>query len=449
MGEGNGRTAVRRVALARAISLTGSQAAFAALAYIVYRLTDDSAAWISLTLLLTMGVQGLVQPVASWFGDRFDRRRVLVASDLLAAAGFVALAFARTPEQLVAIACLTAILESPVWAVAAAAIPNLVDEEHLSWANGQVTIGRNLGNFVGPLLGTAIAATMAPGEDPSPERLYAAGAFVFGINAMSFVVSAWLIGRTPGRFNDDRPAAPEHAGIRAGFRYAFSDRVLRAVIVGWSVLILGAGLILVAEIPYADAFDRGAFGYGLLNALWGAGAALGAVFAGRWLTARREPSALLAAFFLGGMIMFAIGWSPFWILALALVVVEGLCEGLATVAEQGILQRRTPDDVRSRVVGALEAATLLSLAVSLTLAGPIVDALGPRAAYHVGGMTTLLAALIVFRPLRHPGLPPHQADEAFEHPAPSAARRPTPRPEAPSAPAAGEARPEAPVAPSR
>jgi MFS family permease len=133
---------------------------------------------------------------------------------------------------------------------------------------------------------------------------------------------------------------------------------------------------------------------------------------------------LLAAFFAGGALMFGIGLSPLWILALVLVVAEGICEGLATVAEQGILQRRTPDEVRSRVVGALEAATLLALAVSLTLGGPIVDALGPRAAYHVGGMTTILAALVILRPMRHPGLPPHQADAAFEHPPASSVRAP-------------------------
>ena len=416
--EGSGRTAVRRVAFARAISLTGSQAAFAALAYIVYRLTGNSAAWVSLTLLLTMGLQGLVQPVASWFGDRFDRRRVLVVSDLLAAAGFVALAFARSPSQLVLIASVTAVLESPVWAVAAASMPNLVEDEDLSWANGQVTIGRNLGNFAGPLLGTAIAAAFAPGEHPPVERLHVAGAFVFGINATSFLVSAWLIGRTRGRFNDERPTEPEHTGVRAGFRYAFSDPVLRAILIGWSVLILGAGLILVAEIPYADAFDQGPFGYGLLNALWGGGAAVGAVLAGRWLTARREPPTLLAAFLGGGLVMFAIGSSPFWILALVLVVVEGVCEGFASVSEQGILQRRTPDDVRSRVVGAVEAATLIALAISLTAGGPIVDILGPRAAYVIGGITTLVAAMIALGPLRHPGLPPHQADLVFEHPVP-------------------------------
>jgi MFS family permease len=427
MVEGPGRTAVRRVAFARAISLTGSQAAFAALAYIVYRLTGNSAAWVSLTLLLTMGLQGLVQPVASWFGDRFDRRRVLVISDLLAAAGFVALAFARSPAQLVAIAAVTAILESPVWAVAAASMPNLVGEDDLSWANGQVTIGRNLGNFAGPLLGTAIAAAFAPGEHPPFDRLYVAGAFVFGINAASFLVSAWLIGRTPGRFNDERPPVPEHVGIRAGFRYAMQDRVLRAILIGWSVLILGAGLILVAEIPYADAFDQGPFGYGLLNALWGGGAAIGAVLAGRWLTARREPPVLLASFLVGGLVMFAIGGSPFWILALALVVVEGVCEGFASVSEQGILQRRTPDEVRSRVVGAVEAATLIALAISLTAGGPIVDLLGPRAAYLIGGVTTVVAALIALGPLRYPGLPPHQADLVFEHPSPDRTASVAPR----------------------
>jgi MFS family permease len=415
MADDSGRSAVRRVAWARGISLAGSGAAFASLAYIVYRLTDESAVWLSLTLLLTMGVQGLVQPVASWLGDRFDRRRVLVASDLLAAGGFVALVFARTPGQLVALACVTAILESPFWAVAGASIPNLVDEEHLGWANGQVAIGRHLGSFVGPLLGTQLVALLA-GDQANPDRLLGAGAFVFGLNAATFLVSAWLIGTTPGRFNDTRRTEPEHAGIRAGFRYAMSDPVLRAIVLGWSVLLLGVGLILVAEIPYALDFGQGVRGAGLISALWGGGAAVGAVLAGRWLTAAREPRTLLFAVLIGGVIMVAIGWTPFWLLALALMIVEGICEGFASVSEQGLLQRRTPDDVRSRVGGTVEAATLLALAISLTAGGPIVEWLGPRAAYYVSGIATLLGALIMASPMRHPGLPPHQADQLFEYP---------------------------------
>src|ERR671918_160243 len=179
MADVGGRSAVRRVAAARGISLTGSGAAFAALAYIVYRLTGESAVLLLGTLLLPMGVQGVVRPLASWLGDRFDRRRVLVISDLAAAGGFVALAFARTPGQLVGLAALTAGLESPVWAVAGASIPHLVEEEHLPWANGQVAIGRHLGSFIGPLLGTQLIVWLA-GSGPSEDRLLGAGAFVFG-----------------------------------------------------------------------------------------------------------------------------------------------------------------------------------------------------------------------------------------------------------------------------
>ena len=57
---------------------------------------------------------------------------------------------------------------------------------------------------------------------------------------------------------------------------------------------------------------------------------------------------------------------------------------------------------------------MFALAVSLTVGGPIVDALGPRAAYSISGILTVIAALIMTSALRHPGLPPHQADLAFE-----------------------------------
>ena len=112
------RAAVRRLAAARLISLTGSGAAFAALAYIMFQLTGESR-WVSWTLLLTFGAQGLFAPLGSALGDRFDRRKVLVIADLVAAAGFVGLAFAETPGQLLVMAFVTATLESPIWSVSA------------------------------------------------------------------------------------------------------------------------------------------------------------------------------------------------------------------------------------------------------------------------------------------------------------------------------------------
>jgi MFS family permease len=395
-----GRSAVRRVAVARLISLTGSGAAFAALAYLVYRLTGGSSAWVSLTLLATLGVEGFAQPLVSWLGDRTERRRLLVASDLLSAVGFGVLATMRSPGQLVVVACATAIVASPVFAVSSAAVPNLVGEDDLSWANGQIALGRNVGNLIGPILGGAIVAALAGGNHPSGSELHAAGAWVFGFNAVTFATSAWLVGTTPGRFNDERQSEPEHRGVRAGFRFVLGDRVLRAILLAWVVMLMGAGLILVAEVSLADSFNKGALGYGMLTALWGGGAAFGAILAGRVLNARREGRAFTLSILAASVGLFLIAASPWWIVVLVLMAGLGVSDGFGSVAEQGIIQRRTPDAVRSRVGGAIEAAALLALAASFAFGGFVVDAFGPRSAYVIGGVAALLATLVLAGPLR-------------------------------------------------
>jgi MFS family permease len=392
-----GRSAVRRIALARLVDVTGSGAAFAALAFIMFQLTGGSASWVSWTLLLTIGVQGFVQPLASWLGDRFDRRRVLVVSSLLAAAGFGAMMVARSPSQLLALACLTAIVEAPILSVASSVIPNLVGDEDLSWANGRVALGRNVGSLLGPIVGGALVAVLAPGDDPSVAQLHAAGALVFGTNAVSFLASAWIVGRTEGRFSELPSDEPGDRSVRAGVRFVLADPVLRAVTFGWVALVLGAGLILVAEVGLADLFDQGSLGYGILTAVSGGGAAGGAVLAGRYLNARREGISLIATIAVGGVAMFVVALSPWWTLVLALMLVAGLAEGWSGVAEQGVLQRRTPDDLRSRVNGFVEACVLLAFGVSFLIGGPIVDGLGPRSAYLIGAAAAV-AALFVMAP---------------------------------------------------
>ena len=391
----NGRSAVRRIALARLVDVTGSGAAFAALAFIMFRLTDRSASWVSWTLLLTIGVQGFVQPVASWLGDRFDRRRVLVASSLLAAAGFVAMTAARTPAQLLVLACLTAILEAPILSVSSSVIPNLVDDEDLAWANGQVALGRNVGSLLGPIVGGALVALLT-GADAAADELLTAGAIVFGANAATFVASAWIVGRTHGRFSAERdPDADDDRSLRAGVRFVLGDPVLRAVTFGWVALILGAGLILVAEVALADLFGQGALGYGVLSAVWGGGAAAGAVLAGRFLDARREALSLIATIAVGGAAMFVVALSPWWALVLALMLIAGLAEGWSGVAEQGVFQRRTPDELRSRVNGFIEACVLLAFGISFLIGGPIVDRFGPRSAYLIGAVAAVVALFVM------------------------------------------------------
>jgi MFS family permease len=97
------RAAVRRLALGRVISVTGSLAATTALAFTLYERTG-SAAWIAGTMVLTWGLTGMFGPVAGAIGDRFDRRLVMIWSDVGPAVCWAVMALFDAPVALLAIA---------------------------------------------------------------------------------------------------------------------------------------------------------------------------------------------------------------------------------------------------------------------------------------------------------------------------------------------------------
>jgi predicted MFS family arabinose efflux permease len=70
------------------------------------------------------------------------------------------------------------------------------------------------------------------------------------------------------------------------------------------------------------------------------------------------------------------------------------------IADRSIQQRRTPDAVRSRVVGASEAMIDIALSIGFVLGGPAVAALGPRAVYAIGGACGLVGAVVLVPVLR-------------------------------------------------
>src|SRR2546425_2654141 len=199
------RIAVRRVTAAQIVSIAGTQGAEIALLFAVYQRTG-SAAWVSGALLCSFGTLAVATPLAGSLGDRFDRRMVMVASDLAGAACFAALAFARSPASLLVLAFLAALSSSPFNSAADAAIPNLVLESDLAWANGTISFGRSVGFVVGPAAGGLLVAALGV---PA----------VFLINAGSFVASAALVLTVRGSFAGARSEEERHRGLRAGVRF--------------------------------------------------------------------------------------------------------------------------------------------------------------------------------------------------------------------------------------
>ena len=396
------RTAVDRLALARLISIAGGAAAYTALMFTIFRETH-SAAWLSAAALATFGAEGFFGPFVGALGDRFDRRRVMIASDIAGAACFGAMALTRQPGPLLVLACLSAIVETPFFAASIAAVPNLVGPDLIGWANGRLTASRNLGIALGPVVGGLLLARLGVGR-------------VFAINALTFLVSAAIVATVRGRFHEQDQSARGRLGIRAGFSHLLRTPTLMAVTLAWNVSAIGFGFGIVADVPLAEKFGVGAVGFGLIVTCWGGGSVVGSL-AGR-LTDRREIKALVLGLVVTAVTGLAIGVSPLFALILVAILVMGMGDALAEVATRGIQQRHTPDALRSRVSAASEGLVNLTMAVSFALGGVVVSALGPQPAYAFGGVSAGLGAIVLVLVVRRsaprarvtsPGDPPAPA----------------------------------------
>ncbi len=387
------RSSVYRLAFARGISITGGAAAFTALMFAVYERTAHNPVWLAATLILTFGMNGVLGWFAGSLGDRFDRRVVMIVSELCGAGVFAVAAFVHAPVLLVACGFAAAVAESPFWSASGAAIPAIVeDPKDIEHATSLVSIGVYSGIFLGPAIGGALVGTIGAN-------------WIFAGNSVTFLISAALIWSVRRSFHE-QVSAEEHAaheGLGAGVRFIWADGILRRILAGFTIMVLFNGFVMVSDLPLVSAFFRGQAeigrAYGAIIASWGIGSVVGS-FAARRLNPKIETRWLVMMTALFALTMGLVGVAPSFALVLALVFINGSSDAVGLVALRSIQVRRAPDVVRSRVVAAMDAVQNISLAVGYAIAGPLVHAFGPRAVYAIAGVGALFGTVVVW-PLRH------------------------------------------------
>jgi MFS family permease len=373
--------AARRLALGRLISLTGGGAAYIALIAAVYDETG-SAGWVSAALFA--GVIGTVvaAPFSGWLGDHYDRRRVLIATDLASAVVALAMALTGQHEALVVLFAVSALVQSPFEPASAAAMPNLVGTADVARANALVATTGSAGYLVGPLLGGVVL-----GAGASPSTLFA-------IDAATFVVSALIIASLRSPFG--RGATDTHPGVLAGARVILRTPSLRLLVSAGMASLVGIGIVHVASYPLSIELGGGTEGYGAMTALVGGGGVLGAALAGRVVAAGPER-VVLAAFVAGAAGLAVAGAAPVLVVALAGLAVAGAGGGLGDVATTTLLQRSADDEVRSRVFAAQDGAAHVAYTVAALAGGLIVELASTRGAFACAAACAGVAALVAMR----------------------------------------------------
>jgi MFS family permease len=375
-----------RLAASRLASLTAGSAAYIALISAIYNETG-SALWVSAALFF--GVVGSVvgAPAAGWIGDRFERRRVMVGSDI--AAALVAAVMALTVDSALALALLfglLAVVESPFEPSSASAMPNLVRPEKLPRANALVAGTSSASYLVGPLIGGLLLGAGASAAE------------LLAVDAASFLLSAVLVVsiRRPFGLGAGTESEP---GVWAGVRLIVDEPVLRVLVTATMVSLLGMGIVNVANYPLSIHLGGGTEGYGALEALLGGGGLVGAAIAARMLNVARAPLIITVMYAVSGLGLLLAGLAPVLAVALAGMAIAGAGRGLGDVADTTLIQARTDDSRRTRVFAAQDGAAHAAYSAAMLAGGLIVSAAGARAGVLTAGACGLVAALVASRML--------------------------------------------------
>ena len=382
-----GSPAFRLLLLATLGSGIGTWLAVIALAVDIFDRTG-SGVWVGALLMADFLPAVVVGLLLGPLVDRLSRRRLMIVSDLVRAAVFVALPFTGSPGTIVGLAAIAGFATGFFRPAALAALPNLVPDDALENANSLYQTVENLTTALAPVAAGGLVAAF--GTDVA-----------YGANAISFLVSAGLIARiAPSALQAARPVTKGHwRDLREGFEVVLRTRALLAVLIAWTVIgVLANAGINVAEIFLAqDAYGAGDLGFGLLVAGSGAGAVLGSILASPALDRRPVNLVYGVSIALMGVGALAAAISPTIWLGVVGVLVLGLGNGSAVVCNILLVQRSTSDAVRGRVFTLLMSTGWVFLGLGMLAAGTLTDLLGPRWVWGIASIFSFIAAVVGYR----------------------------------------------------
>jgi len=385
---------------ARTISLMGDWFSLIAIIALLREVVGSSPTALSGVLILRLLPIFLAGPIAGVVADRFNRKAIMVISDLLRCVLVLGLILAPiVPAPLVWVYVLTAlqVAGSAFFEPArSASLPQLVPERHLATANAlgaliwsaMFALGAALGGVVSDLFGWRTALI---------------------VDGATYLVSAWLVSRILLPRRPQRASGPVDwvtltgfRDFREGLRFIVRRPPVGTVILvkaGWGIAGSATLFLSLFGERYFSVGGRPDLGVALMLSARALGTALGPVIARR-LVQDESPEAMRRLF------GFAFAWPVVWYLLFSWadgVVMAATCVVLAHfggsvlwVYSTVLLQRMVPNEFLGRIMSTDLGLTTLTISLSTWVYGILAAAPGAdlRFLVRVMGVSILLPGVV-------------------------------------------------------
>lgn len=367
------------------VSQLGDRVGFIALLALIFQQTGSTLA--AAGLALVQGIPSIVLGLpAGVVVDRLDKRKLMIAADLLRAVLICLVPLLWRTNQIFAMAAALAGLACFFNPAKSALIPDLVPKESLAGANGLSSLTEQSLGVVGPALGGVLVAVLGTTG-------------VLWLDGLSFLISAVTLAfvSTPskGGIPRERTDTGFWRDFSVGIGFVFGkNTLLRALTVLDFVALLAIGCINVLLLPLSDfLFHPGVQVYGFLVSSLSAGMIVGSLLAGMFGGRRWLPAVVFGG--LGGIGACLLGLPYTNVLAaLALCGVLGVLNSIYNVVTFTVFQIETPDLIRGRVFATVGSIMSVASLASFAGGGAVADLFGLPAIFTVAGVLMVVAGLV-------------------------------------------------------
>jgi MFS family permease len=373
------------------VSAVGTWMNFTAGSWLIYELTSDGVA-LGVNGALLFGPMLVLGPFGGVLADRFDKRRILIGTQIAFAA------------QALAMAALVASGTIELWMIYAlslvagvfVALDNptrqsfyveMVGEEHLANA-----VSLHSATFTGSrILGSALAGLL----------IATVGVGVcFLIDGLSYVaVIGALVAMRPSELFEHERTRRERGHLLAGLRYVWrTDALRRPLLAAAAIFTIAFQFGVSIPLLAAGTLRGGPEVLGWLGAAAGVGLFLGAItMANRNVRPSMQRLGVFAAAF--GAAMVIVGLAPSPMFAYAAMVPLGFVSMSFMITGNTLLQLESRPQARGRVMALYGVAFLGSTPIGSLLVGWIGEHAGARSTFFVGGAVALVvgASILIRR----------------------------------------------------
>jgi MFS family permease len=372
------------------VSLMGDGIYVVALAWQVYELSNSPTALSLVGVAWTLPLAAFVL-VGGVVTDRVERRRVMIAADLLrvlAAGAIGLLSLTGTVElwHLILLAVVFGTGEAFFGPAFTSIVPQIVPRHLLLEANSLDQFIRPLAfMLVGPALGGWIVAVLGPGE-------------AFLLNAASFGVSAIAVSlmrpRPLARREGERPTVLRE--LREGLAFVRAHTWLWATLLAAAIFLLAYWGPVDVLVPYRVRNDvgGGADDFGLVLACGGVGSILAALFVGQRGLPRRHITFMYLAWTVGSFALVGFGLATAVWQLMAISLAEGACFTAGLVVWGTLVHTLVPAGLLGRVTSLDWFMSTSLVPVSFALTGPIAGSIGVETTLVAAGIAAAAATLV-------------------------------------------------------